>query len=241
MSSKIFVAGATGATGKHVVQMMLDKGNSVVAVARSKDKMASLLKEKDYGDRLHIHEASLLDLSDDELATLTKDCTAVVSCLGHNMSFSGLWGKPRQLVTDAVRRLTSAMPTSAKFILMGSDGVQQPYDPIRPASERTILFLLRYLVPPHADNEGAAAYLNDHKDFAWSVVRPTNLVDADEASGKYDIFEKSEVSLFGSETVSRADVAHFMVELMTNKKTFETWKHKMPVVIGKKPEQNDEL
>jgi putative NADH-flavin reductase len=241
MASKIFIVGATGATGKHVVQMMLEKGNNVVAVARSKDTLMGHLKKNDYGDRLQIHEASLLDLSDEELTSLTKDCSAVVSCLGHNGSLSGIWGNPRRLVTDAVRRLTTVMPSSSKFILMGSEGVEQSVDPVRPFGERTALFLLRYLIPPHADNEEAAAYLNEHKDFDWSVVRPTNLIDEDEASGMYDIMEKSEGPLFGDQIVSRADVAHFMVDLITNEKSFATWKHKMPVIIGHKKEEKDEM
>jgi hypothetical protein len=148
---KISIVEATGATGKDVAQMMLEKSNNVAAVVRSKDTLMGQLKKNDYGDR--IHEARLLDLSVEELTSLTKDCSAADSCLGHDASSSGIWGKPRRLVTDAVGRLIRVMPSSSK-------GVQQPVDPVRPFGERTALFPLRYLIPPHADNEEAAAYLN---------------------------------------------------------------------------------
>jgi len=235
ISAKIFIAGATGATGKHVVQQLLDKGNSVVAVARSKDTMMMGLipPTKDYGDRLQIHEASILDLSDDELKSLTKDCSAVVSCLGHRPTFDGLFGHPKRLVTDAARRLTAAMPSSSKFVLMGTEAVQLPIDPKRPFGERAVLFLLRNLLPPHVDNEEVASFLQEHKEINWSAVRPTNLVDADEADGFYNIQEESSLPLFGSQAISRANVAHFMVELLTSDATFAKWKHEMPVIVEK--------
>jgi uncharacterized protein YbjT (DUF2867 family) len=77
-SKKVVVVGATGATGKHVVQMLLDKGHQVVAVARSKEKMLSLLAPKDYGVNLVVKEASIMDLSAQELKDLTEGCKAVV-------------------------------------------------------------------------------------------------------------------------------------------------------------------
>jgi uncharacterized protein YbjT (DUF2867 family) len=75
---KVLVVGATGATGKHVVQMLLDKGQNVHVIARSKENMLGLLKKQDYGDRLTITEASLLDLKDEEISEKTKDCKAIV-------------------------------------------------------------------------------------------------------------------------------------------------------------------
>ena len=239
MSTKILVVGATGATGKHVVQMMLDCGHQVVAMARSKESMLSKLNDETSREKLQIHEASIVDMKHDDLVELTKDCNFVVSCLGHNLNFKGIFWNDKRLVTDAVKKLTKAMPSSCKFVLMGSDGVANPtVDPKRKFGERIVIFLLRHLVPPHADNEEAAEYLRLAKNkYSWVIVRPTNLVDAKEASGKYTVSEKAEVSLFGDHMISRNDVAHFFVELMNNKDAFEKYEHKMPVVVGI-PEEN---
>mmetsp|Transcript_17491 Transcript_17491/g.26042 ORF Transcript_17491/g.26042 Transcript_17491/m.26042 type:complete len:261 (-) Transcript_17491:262-1044(-) len=241
MSSKVFVVGATGATGKHVVRMLLNEGNSVVTVVRSKDTLMGLLDDQDYGDRLEVKESAILDLTHDDLVSLTKDCSAIVSCLGHNLTFKGIWGKPRQLVTDTVKRLTKAMPENALFLLMGSDGVAHPIDPKRTLGERIVIFLLRYLIPPHADNEMAADYLYNDRSFNWIVVRPTDLVDEETASKNYDIFDKSEGSLFGGPVVSRANVAHFMVELIKDDKMREQYKHQMPVIKHKLASEEKEL
>jgi putative NADH-flavin reductase len=231
-AKKVLVVGATGATGKHVVQMLLDKGQKVHAIARSKDKMLSLLKEIDYGDNLSVTEASVLDLTKEQLKDQTKDCQAVVSCLGHNMDFSGLFGHPRRLVTDTVRRLTTAMPHGSRFILMGSDGVSHPdgtTDKVRSQPDRMLLFLLRNLLPPHADNEAAALYLHAHRDFDWAVVRPTDLIDGDVS--KYNLYDAPTGSLFGSGVgASRANVADFMVDLIVNEEKWDQYKHKMPVL-----------
>jgi nucleoside-diphosphate-sugar epimerase len=81
-TKKVLVVGATGATGKHVVQSLLDKGRRVVAVARSEEKMMSLLKQSNTGDvhdsRLEIKELSISDLNKEEYQELTKDCDAIV-------------------------------------------------------------------------------------------------------------------------------------------------------------------
>jgi len=232
MSIKVLVVGATGATGKHVVQMMLDAGHKVIAICRSKESMLQKLKDKKSDDQFQIHEASILKMKPEELVELTKDCDFVVSCLGHNISFKGMYLQDRKLCTNAAKRLTKAMPSSCKFIMMGSDGVaHKGVDPPRTRLERSVIFMLRYLVPPHADNEGAAAYLVRNTSFEWVTVRPTNLVNEEEASGNYNVTEKVETPLFGDQTVSRNNVAHFMVELMTNKNTFAKYLHKMPVVV----------
>lgn len=77
-TKKVLVVGATGATGKHVVQCLLDKGHNVVAVARSQEKMMSLLTQKDYSKNLTVEELSISDLSPSQSQELTKGCDAVV-------------------------------------------------------------------------------------------------------------------------------------------------------------------
>ena len=240
----VLVVGATGATGKHVVQQLLDKGNSVKAVVRSKDRMTSLLTSDSakYGDRLSLTEASLLDLSDDEMKNLVQGTDAVVSCLGHNMDLKGMFGHPRKLVTDATKRLTAAMRESspnAKFILMGSIGVANPNgeDDKRSRSERTLLWVLRYLIPPHADNEQAAAttYSLGTNGLEWTVIRPSDLIDGDVT--EYQLDAKSSGTLFGGVPATRSNVAKCMVDMILDNKLWQEWKFKMPVLRDKVDEK----
>jgi hypothetical protein len=240
------VIGATGATGKHVVQTLLNRRQNVRVIVRSKERMQSLLEcGDDAGNRLDITEASFSSLTDQQVRDHVQGCQAVVSCLGHNITFRGIWGKPHRLVTDAVQRLTSAIrqttdgntTTTTKFILMGSDGVSHPdgiTDDKRSLGERTLLSLLRCLVPPHSDNEEAAAYLYrtvGTTTVEWSVVRPTDLINGDVSA--YQLYQKPPGSLFGGGVVTRANVATFMVELILDPNVWNEYKHKMPVIHNK--------
>ena len=251
-SLTVLVVGATGATGRHVVSQLLQKQHNVRAIARSKDRLLSSLGDilgqdmDNFASQLQITEAAILDLSDDDLQKQVEGCDAVVQTLGHNMTFKGMYGKPRKLVTDSIRRLANAIeatessrPTDgkkARVILMGSDGVTHPdgtTDDKRPLSERVVLSIIRALVPPHRDNEAAAKYIytdiGTDKSFEWTVVRPTDLVDAENIS-KYVTHEKPKGGLFGDNTVSRINVAQLFVDLLTSDDLWQTWVYKFPVV-----------
>jgi len=258
----VLVVGATGATGKHVVAQLLQKNHTVRAIVRSRDRLLSSLGDilgddttKDgimdqYVSQLQIIEAAVLDLSDDELRQHVMGCDGIVQTLGHNLTFKGVYGAPRKLVTDSIRRLTKAAEDVARddgnsndkkklqVILMGSDGVSHPdcsTDDKRPLSERIILSICRALLPPHRDNEAAAKHLYLHANVVaspsleWTVVRPTNLVDADSCT-KYVTYDKPIGGLFGANTVSRINVAQFMVDLLTSDELWAAWVYKMPVV-----------
>jgi len=240
ITSATLVLGATGATGRHVVQQLLDLDLPVRTIVRSKQRMLDALKDTSKVDKLlTINEASLIDLSDEELQKEIDQVDAVVSCLGHNISFKGIWGKPRRLVTDSVKRVTTMMASSSspdrpkKFLLMSSDGVSHPAgtDDPRKGLERFVLFLLRHLVPPHADNEEAAAYLYNisTKNVPWVAIRPTDLIDADSPS-EYIKLDKPPGGLFGDGVVTRANVAKCMVDMITDDKLFEEYKGHMPVL-----------
>jgi nucleoside-diphosphate-sugar epimerase len=156
------VVGATGATGQLLVEQLLGRGQKVKAVVRSKNKLAEAVR--DHPD-LSVIEASILDLTNEEIVEHLRGCSAVVSCLGHNLTFKGIFGHPRRLVTDATRRLCNAINAHAsgqatKFVLMNTTG-NRNRDLDEPISfvQRCVIGLLRYGLPPHADNEEAADYL----------------------------------------------------------------------------------
>jgi nucleoside-diphosphate-sugar epimerase len=227
------VVGATGATGRHVVRMLQARGQNVRVVVRSKKRMLELL-DGEIGDNLSITEASISDLSTSEIKALTAGCTAVVCCLGHTLNFKGIWGHPRKLVTDAVKVLTNSVEDEKiKFILMGSDGVANPngQDDKRPFIDRMVLAMLRFLLPPVADNEDAAHYLHSlgrDTSVEWCVVRPDDLIDGEVSN--YILLPKPKYGLFGPGKTTRSNVANSMVELILNEDEWQKWKFQMPVI-----------
>lgn len=237
----ILIAGATGATGRLLTQQLLDRGHTVKVIVRSPDKLPEAVRNH---AGLTVIHASLLDLSDADLADHLKGCDAVASCLGHNLSFKGMYGPPRRLVTDAVRRLCQAIranrpETATKFVLMNTAG-NRNRDLDEPISfaQTWVIGLLRLLLPPHADNEEAADYLRTQVGqqdgtIAWAAVRPDTLLDADAVTA-YELHPSpTRSALFDPGETSRINVAHFMADLITNDEIWHQWQGQMPVIYNR--------
>tara|TARA_B100001146_G_scaffold188977_1_gene173334 strand:- start:96 stop:647 length:552 start_codon:yes stop_codon:yes gene_type:complete len=181
-------------------------------------------------------------MSEEELENHTKECDAIVSTLGHNLSFKGMFGNPRQLVTDSIKKLCKVSENTknkpVKIILMNTVGCKNE-DLKEKVSffENCVFFLLRYLIPPHSDNENAANYLRtligqNHSNIEWVAVRPDSLINEEETS-PYTTHSSPIHTLFKPGKTSRINVAHFISELISNKEIWFEWKGKMPVIYNK--------
>ena len=124
----ILMVGATGMTGRPLVEQLLGKNHKVRIIVRSFHKLPPDIVENPNTTAI---EASVLDLTEEEMTEHIKDCDAVVSCLGHVMDFKGIFGEPKKLCTDATRSLCNvleknSLPKPTKFILMNTVGVENP-------------------------------------------------------------------------------------------------------------------
>ncbi len=235
------VVGASGATGRLLVEQLLNRGQDVKVIVRLPENLPEVLK---YHDNLSVIHASVLDLSDAEMTQYVNGCDAVASCLGHNLTFKGIFGHPRRLVTDATRRLCNAIKANnsdepVKFALMNTTGNSN-----RDLTERIslgqkcVIGLLRLLLPPHVDNEKAADYLRTRigqNDAAieWVAVRPDSLIDESEPTD-YELHSSPiRSAIFDAGLTSRINVAHFMAELIADDDTWNKWRGQMPVIYNK--------
>jgi len=237
---KVLVAGGSGATGQLLVRQLLDRGLSVQAIVRAPDKFLRTVGEH---ERLLVTNASILELSDTELVQCMNGCGAVVSCLGHTMNFRGVYGNPRRLVTEATRRLCEAIKTTQptqplKFVLMNSTGCRNDDMAERVSvAEKCVVGLIRFLVPPHLDNELASKHLRrqigQHDgSIEWTIIRPDTLVDNDDVS-KYEIHASpTRSAIFNAGQTSRINVAHFMADLVTEDTVWNSWKGQSPVIYN---------
>ena len=91
---KVLVVGASGATGRYVVEQLLIQKYSVKVIVRSPEKLPELWKAN---DALQIISASILELSDKEMNDYVSDCNAIISCLGHNLTWKGVYGQQENL------------------------------------------------------------------------------------------------------------------------------------------------
>jgi nucleoside-diphosphate-sugar epimerase len=235
------VVGATGTTGRLLVEQLLKRGRKVRAIVRSPQKLPASLRDHEH---LSVVQASILDLSDAEMVEHAQGCDAVASCLGHTTSLKGMYGPPRRLVTDATRRLCEAVRATqpnapVKFVLMNTAGNRnRDLDESISFGERCVVGLLRLLLPPHVDNEKAADHLRtkigqDDGTIEWAAVRPDSLIDRDEVT-EYEVHPSpTRSAIFDPGSTSRINVAHLMARLITEEDTWDKWKGQMPVIYNK--------
>lgn len=238
---KTLIVGASGATGKLLVEQLLNRDQKVKIIVRSDESLPDSVKNH---KNLEIVKASLLDLSDSELEQYVKDIDAIASCLGHNLTLKGMFGQPRKLVTDATRRLCEAVKANnpnkiVKFVLMNTAGnwnrdINEPIS----FGQKVVIGLIRLLLPPHSDNECAADYLRikigqSDDTIEWSIVRPDGLIDKDKVT-KYEIYPSpTRSAIFDAGKTSRINVGHFMGDLITESDIWKKWKGQMPVIYNK--------
>lgn len=235
----LLVVGATGMTGMPLVEQLLANNHQVRIIVRSTEKFsANVLAHKN----LMIFEHSVLDINEHNMATYVQGCDAVVSCLGHVLSFNGMFGEPKRLCTDALQRLCAAIEAnreaqSTKVILMNTVGVKNSESDVpRSGYERALLGLLSFSIPPQRDNETAAAFLQqkvgkNNQYLEWSIVRPDTLINAD--LSLYDVQAAPTTGIFSGRPTTRANVAHFMVQLIEDDELWQQWKFNMPVIMNR--------
>jgi nucleoside-diphosphate-sugar epimerase len=234
------VAGASGATGKLLTEQLLALGHRVKIVVRS---TSSIPDHWNGNENLTMIKGNITEFTIEEMAEYIADCQSIVSCLGHNITWKGIYGKPRTLVKDSVDLLCKAIMRNApeksvRFVLMNTTG-NRNRDLNEPISvmERIVTGLLRIFLPPHPDNEKAADYLRVHVGqnnpfIEWVAVRPDSLVN-DETVSEYSLHESpTRSALFNPGKTSRINVANLMATLITDDDLWNKWKGKMPVIYN---------
>jgi hypothetical protein len=236
----VLLLGGTGRTGGRALQQLLARGVQVRAVVRQAHRLSGDVVGD---DNLTVVEADLLSLGGEEFARLVEGCDAAVSCLGHTMDAHGVFGRPRDLVTEAVRRVfVAARDVGAErplsFVLMSSVSVLRPggQDAHRGPGDRAALGLLRGVIPPARDNQSAADFLLQvigarGRFVEWTAVRPDSLRDGEVS--EYEVHEGLVTGLFRPRETRMANVAHFMCDLVTDERIWEQWRGKLPVILDR--------
>lgn len=240
-ASSILIVGGTGATGQHVVRQLLDRGHRVKIIARSPERLSESVRDHEH---VTVVQDTVLDMTPAELSEQVRGCDAMVSCLGHRLSWSGVFGPPRRLVADSVERLCRAAQSThpeqpVRLVLMNSTGCRNRDVPERVSlGQRIVVRLIRTLVPPHADNEAAMEFLRSKigrgsRDVQWVIVRPDSLIDEEEVT-PYDTHASPiRSAIFNPGKTSRINAAIFMAELATDPIAWSRWVGQMPVIYNR--------
>jgi hypothetical protein len=236
---KVLVLGANGATGFNVVTQLLKHGIDVKALARNVEKFDSIKSN----EHIEVMKAGILEIDDHELKQYLSDVDAVISCLGHNITLKGIFGKPYKLVADSIKRIVDnineiSSNRTIKIILMNTTACKNKLQNEKfNKHEKFVMKIMRFILPPQRDNELALGYLIDkigisNKYIEWIAVRPDTLINEDEVS-EYTVHPSSIRSpIFDAGKTSRINVADFMVRLIKDEELWGKWKYKTPVIYN---------
>lgn len=238
--TKSLVVGASGATGRRLVEQLLAWEQRVKVIVRPSSDYPVPWNTH---ERVNIIKRNISEINVEEMSEYLSDCHAIASCLGHNLNLKGVFGRPGRLVADAVQLLCEATIKNnseqpIKVILMNTAGNRNRdlQEQVSPAEKMTIA-LLRGLLPPHADNEKAADYLRvnigrEHPAIEWIALRPDSLID-EESVSDYTIHPSpTRSAIFDPGKTSRINVAHLMARLITDDALWDQWKGQMPVIYN---------
>ncbi len=197
---KLLIFGATGGTGLELVKQALAEGHEVTAFARTPSKLAI------QHPKLRVAQGDILDAASIEKAMEGQD--AVLSTLG------GKTTKQNTTMSDGTKNIIRAMEKFGvrTFICETAWGVgdSRPYSGFI-YGKIMIPFFLKH---PYADKEIQERYIRE-SGLDWVIVRPTRLTNGAK-TGKYHVVtDYSQANIKG--TISRADVAEFMLEQLLSK------------------------
>jgi len=193
---KLFVIGATGRTGREVVQQALARNHQVTAFVRSPENIS--LKN----ERLTVLKGNVMD--ENELFRAVQNHDAVVSTLGPREVF-----KPSSMLYDSALATTRAMNRAGvKRLVVLSAAAHFPGVLNRIAS-----FIMRN----HMRDSLAMEAIVRASGLDWTIARPPRLTQEDYIT--YRTRENAAPRMGFS--VSRKAVAAFMLEAIEQKKHFQ--------------------
>src|SRR5437667_3120251 len=192
---KLFVIGATGRTGREVIQQALAKGHHVTAFVRSPESITLR------NERLTFLKGNAID--EDQLSDAMRDHDAVLSTLGPREVF-----KPSSLLHDSALATTRAMRRSRvkRFVVL-SAAAHFPGIPNRIAS-----FILRN----HMRDSLAMEEIVQANGLDWTIARPPRLTQ--EQYTTYRSREGAAPKMGFS--LARKAVAAFMLDAIEQNKHF---------------------
>jgi len=192
----LLIFGATGATGRELVKQALDQGHTVTGFSRHANELK--------GDfpQVQPFQEDVADMASVEKAVQGQD--AVLSALGSSSL------KRNPALVKGVENIVQGMQQHnvGRLIYQSSLGVGD--------SRERVGFLIRYIIIPLvlrnaiADHEAKERIIKQ-SNLDWVIVRPAGLRN-EPRTGEYRTGEDIE---FGS-TISRADVADFMLKQVTD-------------------------
>ena len=202
---KILVLGATGRTGRHIVEEALKQGYDLNVLVRDKNKIS-------YGSKsIKVYQGTPARRTD--LAAAMQGCDLIISALSIARASDAPWSKlitPENFISESMKNVIAeaGQQNLKRLITISAWGVGE--------TQKEIPFWLRWLIkytnlgPVYAEHESQEKLLAN-SNLNWTAVRPVALNDSKKMKtlrASFDNFPKP--SLY----ISRQSVAKFMVDIV---------------------------
>jgi putative NADH-flavin reductase len=220
MAMHILILGATGRTGKLLLEQALQRGHTVHALVRDKNK----LKLMHAG--LTIFEGSPLDKT--ALENAMRGCEAIISALNISRTTDWPWSKlrtPKDFLSETMKNIIGLAPqlNSRRIIFTSAWGAAETRKDI-PGWFRWFIehSNIRYAYEDHARQEE----LLKQTPLEWTSVRPAGLINSKK---KKEIIVSLNNKPKPRLIISRRGVAAFMLDTLEK----NLYVREMPVVSEK--------
>ena len=196
---KLAIFGATGRTGKPLLEQALQAGNEVAVLIRTPSKLTI------QHPKLTIVQGDVLNPADVEKVVQGSD--AVISVLGQSKD------SPKDLLTRAITNIIAAMEKYGikRLVSLTGAGVADPHD--RPKLANHLIKAALKLMSGHVlkDAENHADMIRK-SNLDWVIVRGPMLTEGPH-TGNYRV---GWVGVNTSARISRADLADFLLKQATD-------------------------
>lgn len=192
---RISIFGAGGKTGLLTVYQALDKGHLVTAFARDPSKVTITHKN------LRIVQGDILEY--EKVKQAVEGQEAVISALGNDRN------KRKTILSEGTGNIIRAMEEChvKRLICMSAAGILR--------NDAGFLFgriIIPIFLKQVYEDKIRQMEIIRQSNLEWVIIRPTGLTDAPK-TGSYKISQDKPAS----SRIPRADVADFMLKLLTNK------------------------
>ncbi|HEX3430429.1 MAG TPA: NAD(P)H-binding protein [Rhizomicrobium sp.] len=190
---KLAIFGATGKTGRLILQRALAAGHEVTVCVRDPARLGV------QQERFRVVVGGVGDVK--AVRDVVRGADAVISAVGGG----------GETLTAFARTVVAAMREANVSRIVSLIGASIPVQGDRTAPGRTLLHLMMRLVAKSVLKDGTRhARALERTSLAYTLVRPPRLTDA-AASGR--IRHRLQLPLSPASSISRADLAAFMLQV----------------------------
>ncbi|MEW4372394.1 NAD(P)-dependent oxidoreductase [Paenibacillus kandeliae] len=219
---RIAVIGATGATGRKVVERALELGHEVVAVARRPERIAP-------AERLTALQADVFDAT--SIGQAIADTDVVISCIGPTKAYpagtfmsKGLPNaiaanfSPGTVMSEGTQNIVEACQRNGVQRLVMQSGIGLSDGRELSISNRWLLGINRCILSKAIKDKGIAEHTVQQSNLNWIIIRPTGLSDTT-ATRNYIAGPAARIHL--TRMLSFADCADCLVRAATNESDWD--------------------